>query len=50
MSIKHYRKQELSNSEFKEFDPLFHSEEDIHPLAYYFLVDELISLIKCPAM
>lgn len=50
MSSKHYRMQELSNSEFKEFDPLFCPEEGAHPLAYYFLVDELINLIKHPAM
>lgn len=50
MSSKHYRKQELSNSEFKEYDPLFRSEYGAHPLAYYFLVDELISLIKYPAI
>lgn len=50
MSSKHYRMQELSNSEFKEFDPLFCPKEGAHPLAYYFLVDELISLIKHPAI
>ncbi|XP_076626553.1 F-box only protein 21 [Colletes latitarsis] len=50
MSSKHYKKQELPNSAFKEFDSLFLLEEGAHPLAYYFLVDELISLIKGPAM
>lgn len=50
MSSKYYRMQELSNSEFKEFDPLFCPKEGVHPLAYYFLVDELVSLIKHPAM
>ncbi|XP_076756126.1 F-box only protein 21 [Xylocopa sonorina] len=49
MSSKHYKKQGLCNSEFKEYDPLFCPEEGAHPLAYYFLVDELVSLIKCPA-
>ncbi|XP_076232627.1 F-box only protein 21 isoform X2 [Calliopsis andreniformis] len=50
MSRKHFEKEELSNSEFKEFDPLFRPEEGAHPLAYYFLVDELISLIERPAI
>lgn len=50
MSSKHYGMQELSNSEFKEFDSLFCPKEGAHPLAYYFLVDELVSLIKHPAM
>lgn len=50
MSNKHHKKQELSNSEFKEFDFLFCPKEGAHPLAYYFLIDELTTLIKCPAM
>lgn len=50
MSNKHHKKQELSNSEFKEFDFLFCPKEGAHPLAYYFLIDELTTLIKCPAI
>ncbi|XP_015440165.1 PREDICTED: F-box only protein 21-like [Dufourea novaeangliae] len=50
MSNKHYKKQELPNTVFKEFDPLFRLEHGAHPFAYYFLVDELISLIKIPAI
>ena len=50
MSSKHFRKQELSDVEFKEYNPLFHPEEGAHPLGYYFLVDELMSLIRYPAM
>jgi hypothetical protein len=46
MPVKYYKKQELSHSEFKEFDPLFRPEKGAHPLAYHFLVDELINLIK----
>ncbi|XP_031849665.1 F-box only protein 21 isoform X2 [Nomia melanderi] len=50
MSSKHYRQGELPNSAFKVFDPLFRVEDGAHPFAYYFLVDELISLIKAPAL
>ncbi|XP_071855753.1 F-box only protein 21 isoform X2 [Bombus fervidus] len=50
MSNKYYRMEEISNSEFEEFDPLFCPKKGAHPLAYYFLVDELISLIKHPAI
>ncbi|XP_015606754.1 F-box only protein 21 [Cephus cinctus] len=50
MSAKNYKKQELSHSELKDFDPLFRPEEGAHPLAYHFLVDELITLIKRPAI
>ncbi|KOC67221.1 F-box only protein 21 [Habropoda laboriosa] len=50
MSSKHYRKQELSNSDFKEYDPLFRPEDGAHPSAYNFLVDELMSLIKYPTI
>lgn len=50
MSSKHFRKQELSDIEFKEYNPLFRPEEGAHPLGYYFLVDELMSLIRYPAM
>ncbi|OAD60194.1 F-box only protein 21, partial [Eufriesea mexicana] len=50
MSSKHYTKEELSNSEFKEFDALFCLKEGVHPLTYYFLIDELVSLIKRPAI
>ena len=49
MSATHYRKVELPNCEFKEFDPMFRPEQGAHPFAYYFLVDELISLIDRPA-
>ncbi|KAK1133940.1 hypothetical protein K0M31_011727 [Melipona bicolor] len=49
MSSKHHRKQDLPNSEFKDLDPLFCPKEGSHPLAYYFLLDELDSLIKHPA-
>ena len=49
MSGTHYRKVELPNCEFKEFDPMFRPEQGAHPFAYYFLVDELISLINRPA-
>ncbi|CAL7947557.1 unnamed protein product [Xylocopa violacea] len=48
MSSKHYKKVPFSNSGFKEYDSLVCPEEGAHPLAYYFLVDELVSLIKCP--
>ncbi|XP_053988086.1 F-box only protein 21-like isoform X2 [Hylaeus anthracinus] len=51
MSSKHYKKHLLlPNSVFKEFDHLFLVEEGAHPLAYHFLVDELFSLIKAPAI
>ncbi|KAG7209068.1 hypothetical protein KM043_015223 [Ampulex compressa] len=46
MSEKNYEKQDVSDSEFKDLGPLFHPEEGAHPLAYYFLVDELVSLIN----
>ncbi|XP_012142186.1 F-box only protein 21 isoform X2 [Megachile rotundata] len=49
MSSKHYWKQELSDIEFKEFVPLFRPEEGAHPLGYYYLMDELMNLIKYPA-
>ncbi|XP_023288869.1 F-box only protein 21 [Orussus abietinus] len=48
MSAKYYKKHELSHSEFKDLDPLFRSEQGAHPLAYHFLVDELIALIQRP--
>lgn len=48
MSSKHYSKQELSDTEFMEFDPLFRPEEGAHPLGYYYLTDELMNLIKYP--
>lgn len=48
MSAKYYEKQELSHSEFKDFDPLFRPEKGAHPLAYHFLEDEIIKLIGPP--
>lgn len=48
MSAKNYRKQELSHSELKDFDPLFRPDEGSHPLSYHFCVDELTDLIKKP--
>ncbi|XP_058797547.1 F-box only protein 21-like isoform X2 [Phymastichus coffea] len=50
MSAKYYKKQELSHSEFEDFDPLFRPDKGSHPLAYHFLVDELITLIEHPTM
>lgn len=47
-SSKHFDKNECT--EFREVDSLFCPEEGAHPLGYYFLVDELISLIRRPAM
>ena len=46
MSAKYYKKQELSHSEFKDFDPLFQESAGAHPMAYHFLVDELIKIIN----
>ena len=46
MSAKNYRKQELSHSELKDFDPLFRPDAGSHPLAYHFCVEELTGLIK----
>nr|XP_050868996.1 F-box only protein 21-like isoform X2 [Vespula vulgaris] len=48
MSSKHYKREELSNSELKYLDPLFRPEQGAHQLSYYFLVDELINLINRP--
>ncbi|XP_076290805.1 F-box only protein 21 [Lasioglossum baleicum] len=52
MSSRHYNEMsnELPNSAFKIFDPLFRVEAGAPPFAYYILVDELISLIKAPAL
>lgn len=50
MSSKYYKLQELSNSEFEEFDILYSPKLGAHPFAYYFLVDELITLIQHPAI
>lgn len=48
MSVKYYKKQELSHSELEDFDPIFRPEKGAHPLAYHFIVDELINLIEKP--
>lgn len=48
MSSKHYKKKELSDSELKDYDPLFRPEEGAYRLGYYFLVDELIDLLNRP--
>ncbi|XP_035717515.1 F-box only protein 21-like [Vespa mandarinia] len=48
MSTKHYKREELSHSELRYFDPLFRPEQGAHQLSYHFLVDELISLINRP--
>lgn len=48
MSNENYRKQELSDYELKKFDKLFCPEKGSHPMAYYFLVDELMNLIGQP--
>ncbi|XP_001601019.1 F-box only protein 21 [Nasonia vitripennis] len=48
MSAKYYKKQELSPSEFEDFDPIFRPERGAHLLAYHFIVDELIKLIERP--
>lgn len=50
MSSKHYMERELCWSVFKEYDPLFRPEQGAHPVAYHFLVDELINFIKRPAI
>lgn len=49
MSAKYYKKQELSNSDLTEFDQLTNSKDGSHPLACHFQIDELITLINCPA-
>lgn len=48
MSMKYYKKQELSHSEFQDFEPLFRPEKGAHPLAYHFLIDELTDIIENP--
>lgn len=48
MSAKYYKKQELSHSEFEDFDPLFRPDKGSHPLAYHFLIDQLVTLIERP--
>ncbi|XP_017882457.1 F-box only protein 21-like [Ceratina calcarata] len=50
MSSKHYMERELCWSVFKEYDPLFRPEQGAYPLAYHFLVDELINFIQSPAI
>lgn len=50
MSRTHCKKQELSHSALKNIDQLFRPELGAHPLAYHFLVDELITLIERPAL
>ncbi|KAI4488773.1 hypothetical protein M0802_011283 [Mischocyttarus mexicanus] len=47
MSSKHYKSEEVSNSELKYLDSLFRPELGAYQLNYHFLVDELINLINC---
>ncbi|XP_015124343.1 F-box only protein 21 isoform X1 [Diachasma alloeum] len=50
MSMNHYKQQELSHSSLNNFKPLFRSELGAHPMAYHFLIDELIRLIERPVL
>ena len=50
MSIKYFKKQELSESEFKNFYALLHQEKEESTLTYHYLIDELLNLISKPVM
>nr|XP_033326790.1 F-box only protein 21-like isoform X1 [Megalopta genalis] len=52
MSSKYYKEMndELPNSAFKVFDPLFRVKDGAYPFAYQVLVDELIDLIKADTL
>ncbi|XP_072744476.1 F-box only protein 21 [Anoplolepis gracilipes] len=43
MSEMHYYKDDLSNSDMKDFDSLFHPDKGAHDMNYYFLIDEIKS-------
>lgn len=45
MSEMHYYKDDLSDSDMKDFDSLFHLEKGAHHMNYYFLIDELMSIL-----
>lgn len=49
MSAKFYKKQELSYSEFQDLESLFRPDKGAYPLAYHFLIDELIDIIENPS-
>lgn len=50
ISQKYFNKQELSHSALNYLDVLFRPELGAHPLAYHFLVDELIHLLERPIL
>ncbi|KAK0090464.1 hypothetical protein PV325_000128 [Microctonus aethiopoides] len=50
ISQKYFNKQELSHSALNYLDVLFRPELGAHPLAYHFLVDELIVLLERPIL
>lgn len=50
MSTKYFKKQELSDLEFKNFDVLLHQEKEESVLTYHYLIDELLNLINKPVM
>ncbi|XP_078045248.1 F-box only protein 21 [Augochlora pura] len=52
MSSRHYEEMsdELPNTAFKVFDPLFRVNDGAQPFAYHVIVDELIDLIKADTL
>ncbi|KAL6448759.1 hypothetical protein ACFW04_000514 [Cataglyphis niger] len=50
MSEMHYYKDDLSDSDMKDFNLLFHLDKDGYYMNYYFLIDEIMSfLAKSPS-
>ncbi|XP_029168220.1 F-box only protein 21-like isoform X2 [Nylanderia fulva] len=45
MSDLHYYKDDLSDSDMKDFDSLFHLEKGAYHMNYYFVIDELMSIL-----
>lgn len=46
MSELHYYKDDLSDSDMKDFNSLFHLDKKTHCMNYYFIIDEIMSFLE----